>query len=93
MGVKLGIDSADDGYLFHCPGCGNCHKFTTVGLVTWGFNGNMEKPTFTPSILVTQYPKGEKKVCHSWITNGFIQFLPDSTHKLKGQTVELEDWD
>jgi hypothetical protein len=32
--------------------------------------------------------------CHSFVTNGMIQFLPDSTHKLAGKTVELPniDW-
>ena len=30
--------------------------------------------------------------CHSYITNGQIQFLPDSTHPLTGQTVPLPDY-
>jgi hypothetical protein len=30
-------------------------------------------------------------VCHSFITDGKIQFLSDCTHKLAGQTVELPD--
>lgn len=29
--------------------------------------------------------------CHSFVTDGKIQFLTDSTHKLAGQTVEMED--
>lgn len=31
-------------------------------------------------------------VCHSFITDGKIQFMPDSNHELSGQTVDLEDW-
>lgn len=31
--------------------------------------------------------------CHSFVTDGKIQFLGDSTHELKGQTVELPDWE
>jgi hypothetical protein len=31
-------------------------------------------------------------ICHSYVTGGKIQFLPDCTHALKGQTVELPDW-
>ena len=27
--------------------------------------------------------------CHSFVTDGKIRFLGDSTHKLKGQTVPL----
>ena len=39
---------------FHCPGCGEAHQ---VGVeapapVIWGFNGDGDRPTFTPSILV-----------------------------------------
>lgn len=30
--------------------------------------------------------------CHSFVTNGQIQFLSDSTHALSGQTVDLQDW-
>lgn len=29
--------------------------------------------------------------CHSFVTDGRIQFLSDSTHHLAGQTVELPD--
>lgn len=45
-----------------------------------------------------QEAKGEKRapfecgVCHSFITDGKIQFLDDCTHALAGQTVELPDW-
>ena len=31
-------------------------------------------------------------VCHSFVTDGMIQFLDDCTHDLKGQTVELPDF-
>ena len=44
-------------YMFWCPGCQCGHgvwvtpgKNVLPGAV-WGFNGNMDKPTFTPSIL------------------------------------------
>jgi Family of unknown function (DUF6527) len=32
-------------------------------------------------------------VCHSFVTNGKIQFLTDCTHALAGQTVDLPDID
>lgn len=28
-------------------------------------------------------------ICHSFVTDGRIRFLPDSTHALSGQTVDL----
>jgi hypothetical protein len=30
--------------------------------------------------------------CHSFVTDGQIQFLGDCTHSLAGQTVPLPDW-
>jgi hypothetical protein len=31
-------------------------------------------------------------VCHSFVTDGRIQFLGDCTHALAGQTVDLPEW-
>lgn len=46
---------AGGGLGFFCPGCREMHVVWT-GEGTgprWGWNGNAEKPTFTPSVLVT----------------------------------------
>ena len=45
---------------FWCPGCKEMHILRlTTGHGDWGFNGNYERPTFTPSVLVTYpHPKG-----------------------------------
>lgn len=32
-------------------------------------------------------------ICHSYVTEGRIQFLGDCTHKLAGQTVPIPEWD
>lgn len=86
------------GYGFHCPGCKRRHlvytKEQSPGGACWSFNGDLEHPTFLPSILVNK--KGEDHVpsvpiCHSFIKEGKIQFLNDCTHELVGQTVELEN--
>lgn len=86
------------GHMIHCPACKCGHLFNnaehpTKGGASWTFNGNTEKPTFTPSMLITwENPwRGSKDVCHSYVTDGKIQFLPDCTHALAGQTVDLED--
>lgn len=57
----------------------------------------MNLPTFTPSILV-RYDGADAgqgaappAVCHSFVTNGRIQFLGDCTHALAGQTVDLPE--
>jgi hypothetical protein len=62
----------------------------------WQFNGNMEKPSFTPSLLNTGNYYNEKTGqndiecrCHLFVTDGKIQYCSDCTHELAGQTVEL----
>ncbi|MGZ3772972.1 MAG: DUF6527 family protein [Pseudobdellovibrionaceae bacterium] len=58
---------------------------------TWTFNGDMEKPTFSPSMLVDKDNPASR--CHSFVREGKIQFLGDCFHALKNQTVDLPDVD
>ena len=103
MGEKIEKSFAPDGvtlggYIFYCPGCECNHLiWDKSGQLNrpfaWEFNGDFEKPTFTPSLLVN---KGKElpniPVCHLNITNGFIFYHPDVTdHKFKGQNIEMED--
>ncbi len=105
------------GYSFQCPGCKETHAIPTAPGQPhcWGFNGDVERPTFTPSILARtgHYLPGWKPphcwcnynerfpdpvdykcgVCHSFVTDGNIQFLSDCTHDLAGQTVPLPEID
>jgi hypothetical protein len=105
----------DGSIMFWCPGCDGMHGIR-VGDGSgprWGYNGDPEKPTFTPSIL-SQYDRAHPpvnaenleewkrvpwvqtkvhEVCHSFVTDGRIQFLNDCTHELAGQTVDIPDWD
>ncbi len=80
-------------YLFRCPGCKYDHRVIVKsgrGGPEWGFNHSMEYPTFSPSLLVREYDGDTVvRVCHSYITDGKIQFLGDCTHELKGKTVEM----
>ncbi|WP_425962728.1 DUF6527 family protein [Rhizobium nepotum] len=97
--------------MFWCPGCDGAHQ---VGVgdgpgPRWGYNGNPDAPTFTPSVLVRgTAPLTDEEintvmagvavqtattVCHSFVTDGRIQFLSDCTHTLAGQTVDLPDWE
>jgi len=102
------------GLMFWCPGCDGPHLIHHGDGPgpRWGWNGDAERPTFTPSVLVRsptwtppvtpenfdewkRSPWEQTKVesvCHSFVTDGRIQFLADSTHALAGQTVELGDW-
>lgn len=87
--------------VFYCPGCEEHHQIDTA---KWEFNGDYEKPTFSPSYLTWNdpNPKADPKYdpdgkyrngfrCHSFIKDGKIEYLSDCTHKLAGQTVELRD--
>jgi len=62
----------------------------TQGPGSWTFNGNDEAPTFSPSLLLNG--QNPPRICHSYVTDGRIQFLGDSTHALAGQTVDLPDY-
>lgn len=92
---------------FECPGCGGMHALNVSlspeqeaaklagagGPPKWSWDGNLEAPTVSPSIL-SSYEYGEnrqKRVCHSFLNAGRMQFLDDCTHDKKGQTVPLPD--
>jgi Family of unknown function (DUF6527) len=74
-------------FWFHCPGCECDHG---IHVPQWSFNGSMDKPTFRPSLMCN---RGTPTQCHSFITDGKIEFQGDCYHKLNGQTVELPDWE
>lgn len=68
----------------------------------WGFNGDMEQPAFSPSILsrqsgaVVDGVRSPDFVCHSFIgcngaQPGQIIFLGDCTHALAGKVVDLPE--
>ncbi len=100
--ISKKLRSVQGGHLmFWCPGCDGAHMVRVEGDEPgrWGYSGNPDAPTFTPSVLV-QYNGRDAgvdgapaAVCHSFVTDGRIQFLVDSTHSLAGQTVELPDFD
>lgn len=87
---------------FWCPGCNQAHSIPVTGPRAWGYNNNPDKPTFTPSIKVTWPAKPDaverfkewrtERVCHSFVTDGQIQFLSDCTHRLAGKTLPLPDF-
>jgi uncharacterized C2H2 Zn-finger protein len=89
---------------FRCPGCDEVFRQNNpeyaestirlfgshcVDVNRWSFNGDFEKPTFSPSVLVTG---GEHETrCHSFVRDGRIEYLGDCTHPLAGQTVDLPE--
>lgn len=62
-------------YGFLCPGCGDWHWIPTAtedllfAPAKWGFNGDLQSPTFTPSLLVRSghyVPNYKSQTC--WCT-------------------------
>ena len=73
-----------------CPGCNEPHSVALNGQCKWDWNGSIESPTISPSILVTQPPTDYR--CHSFVREGRWQFLDDCNHALKGTTVEIPEY-
>src|SRR5579859_3656578 len=93
-------------FVFFCEGCGCAHGIRSQNWVQpekisdedrqwidgrWNFNGDVEKPTISPSIHVwTKDDKGNRITkCHSFVTDGKIQYLGDCQHTLANQTIDL----
>lgn len=78
---------------FYCPGC-DIHHYVSVEAgdyyigPVWTWNGDMEKPTFEPSLGINM---GMDRQCHLFVRDGMIQYLDDCTHELHGQTIPMED--
>lgn len=92
--MKVRVRKATDKtvYVLWCPACDDAHNIDN----TWDFNGDTEKPTFTPSLLSEiAFTDGRRYVCHSYVTDGVWNYLDDSTHDKAGQmvpVVDLPDW-
>ena len=86
----------EDGKLwFKCPGCRSRHAIPVNKdkRPHWEWNGDITKPTFTPSINVTWEDGDEKYQCHSYVRDGTIQYLGDCTHDLAGKTVPIPPYE
>lgn len=76
--------------LFHCPGCKCAHRVPVNGLYSWAWNGSENTPTLEPSLNYNMMDPATH--CHSFVTEGRIQFLPDCFHALAGLTVDIPEW-
>jgi len=76
------------GYAIYCPACKKPHFFFKD---KWSFNGDVDAPTFTPSMLL--HPSRFQKRCHSFVEKGRIRYLTDCGHELRGQVIDLPDFD
>jgi len=80
------VRQVDNVWVFFCPGCGHDHPYDS----RWKFNGDVDKPTFTPSLLCNaDYPDSR---CHLFVTEGKIIYQLDCHHDLKGTTVDMKEY-
>lgn len=90
--------------MFWCTGCDGAHMVGVSGPGPhWGYNGDPDKPTFSPSIkaeyngpdageLDDDGNRVPPAICHSFVRDGRSAFLSDCTHELAGQMVDLSAW-
>lgn len=98
--------TGEEGLVYYCQGCESHHRIVTKGICAWAWNGDVEKPVFSPSVLLTTpaYTDVEKEFtefrikrrCHTFVgcngaQPGEVIFLEDCTHKLAGQVLPLPD--
>jgi len=71
-------------YWFWCPACQEFHIYDE----SWKFNGDMEKPSFSPSL---RHPDSKKQKCHLWIKDGIIEYFVDCNHALAGYKIPMSE--
>lgn len=78
----------DDVLAHWCPSCDRFHLVYINRLnhfeKMWVWNGDVNLPTFQPNL-------GTPTRCHYRITDGNIEYLPDSSHLLSGKIVSMPD--
>ena len=96
--MPIMVIDTPEGWMINCPYCG-WHVIPNKR--NWKFNGNYEKPTFTPSIDETSNPPGHKdyrpdvptRRCHFTITDGKMTLHKNCTHGLKSTTVDMKPFE
>jgi hypothetical protein len=87
------LTNSDNGiFSFYCPGCKHHHCYWTKllrpGQPVWNFNGDLENPTFSPSLLNAK--DDPERRCHLFIKNGKIEYCSDCHHELAGKTIDMD---
>ena len=86
-------------WIHRCPACGVNHSIP-VGR-GWTFNGDLDRPTFSPSIRITSTRARNAQelvhpvsytACHYLIAGGIIFFCADSL-RMANQSVPLPDFE
>lgn len=82
-------------YVHWCPACKTDHLFAVdqplANGARWSFDGDLEAPSFSPSMKIEWSHRGGTIRCHYFIKAGMIEYCADSTHAMAGHTVPLPD--
>jgi hypothetical protein len=84
--VTWTLDGEIHSWMFYCPGCKENHAYLNG---RWQFNGDIERPTFRPSLLYAEKPIR----CHLHVTDGRIEYCSDCDHELAGKVIDVPDWE
>lgn len=95
--------ASENTWKFWCPGCDSAHVVSdswqidtntatiSPSVLVHGHQKLIDEDLTGDSLTapenITTTPR-----CHSFVTDGRIQYLGDCTHALAGQTVDLPDW-
>ncbi|MFI5161224.1 MAG: DUF6527 family protein [Sphingobacteriales bacterium] len=92
LNVLLPVINSPGRYIFFCPGCMMNHVIDTTPTNERAYHvltGSLSSPTIKASVLSNPNNLAGRPRCHSFITDGVIDFLNDCTHDLAGQKVKL----
>jgi len=90
--VLLPVINSAGRYIFFCPGCNANHVIDTTPSKSRRYHvltGTLANPTIRESVLSNPNNSPGKPRCHSFITDGVIDYLSDCTHELAGKKVNL----
>jgi hypothetical protein len=101
--ASLKLRRTTTGWAHWCPACEETHVYQVgvQGHPNWTFDGNVDSPSFSPSMRIRwgnwgddapdDKAKYDGRICHYFLTAGKLSYCGDSTHALAGQTVDLPD--
>lgn len=82
--AKIIKENGSNGAVFDCPGCGMHHAVNLgdTNSPMWSWNGDVERPTFSPSVLArhTKMTEVGEKQYAEWREQGFPPRLEQFDH-------------
>lgn len=87
------LATGDEGLTYWCQGCDSIHSIKTKGNGAWGWCGNVNRPVFSPSVLLksTRFTEKGEAELEAWCANGMpftkghkFDSIPYSCHSFVG---------